>query len=209
VTAELEVLQDAVTRLERAGIDYMLTGSIALSYYAQPRMTRDIDLVVELSGREAKSVAALFAPSYYVAEADVGRAITGHGMFNVLHLDKVVKIDFIIRKDTPYRLHEFERRQRVRLPGFEAWIVSRDDLILSKLVWAKDDTTPEFARLVSDRFARMAPEERVRLCTEMFDTAQALAQATMPDDFDPAERRFRLCERFYGGLAHRAFSRRG
>ena len=141
VTAELEVLQDAVIRLERASIDYMLTGSIALSYYAQPRMTRDIDLVIELSGREAKFVAALFAPSYYVAEADIGRAITEHGMFNVLHLDKVVKIDFIIRKDTPYRLHEFERRQRVRLPGFEAWIVSREDLILSKLVWAKDSNS--------------------------------------------------------------------
>jgi len=55
VTAELEVLQDATERLERAGIQYMLTGSIALSYYAQPRMTRDIDLVVELAGRAPKA----------------------------------------------------------------------------------------------------------------------------------------------------------
>lgn len=141
MTAELDVLQDAVTRLERAGIPYMLTGSIALSYYAQPRMTRDIDLVVELSGRDAKSVAALFSPNYYVAEADVGRAMATQGMFNVLHLDKVVKLDFIVRKDTAYRLHEFGRRQRVRLPGFEAWIVSREDLILSKLVWAKDSSS--------------------------------------------------------------------
>jgi hypothetical protein len=74
---ELEVLNDAI-RLERAGIDYMLTGSIALSYYAQPRMTRDIDFVVELSGRDAKSIAALFAPSYYVAEAG-GRPVRAHG----------------------------------------------------------------------------------------------------------------------------------
>lgn len=138
MTAELDVLQDAATRLERAGIPYMLTGSIALSYYAQPRMTRDIDLVAELAGREAKSVAALFAPDYYVSEADVGRAIADGGMFNVLHLGQLVKLDFIVRKDTPYRRHEFERRQRVRLPGFEAWIVSREDLILSKLAWAKD-----------------------------------------------------------------------
>ena len=42
MSAELEVLQDVVARLEGAGIAYMLTGSIALSYYAQPRMTRDI-----------------------------------------------------------------------------------------------------------------------------------------------------------------------
>ena len=138
MTAELDVLQDAVARLERAGIAYMLTGSIALSYYAEPRMTRDIDLVAELSGRDSKAIAALFQPDYYVAEADVGRAIASGGMFNVLHLGKLVKLDFIVRKDTPYREHEFGRRRRVRLPGFEAWIVSREDLILSKLAWAKD-----------------------------------------------------------------------
>lgn len=138
MTAELEVLQDAAARLERAGISYMLTGSIALSYYAQPRMTRDIDVVVELEGRKAAAVTALFVPDYYVADADVGRAIAGDGMFNVLHLVKLVKLDFIVRKDTPYRRHEFGRRQRVRMPGFETWIVSREDLILSKLAWAKD-----------------------------------------------------------------------
>jgi len=138
MTAELDVLQDAAARLDRAGIAYMLTGSIALSYYAEPRMTRDIDLVAELSGRDSNAVAALFEPDYYVAQADVSRAIAGGGMFNVLHLGKLVKLDFIVRKDTPYRQHEFARRQRVRLPGFEAWIVSREDLILSKLAWAKD-----------------------------------------------------------------------
>jgi hypothetical protein len=101
-------------------------------------MTRDIDVVAELSGRDAKSVAALFAPDYYVSEADVSAAIAGGGMFNVLHLGKLVKLDFIARKDTPYRRHEFGRRRRARLPGFETWIVSREDLILSKLAWAKD-----------------------------------------------------------------------
>jgi hypothetical protein len=138
MTAELEVLQDAAARLERAGIPYMLTGSIALSYYAQPRMTRDIDLVAELSGRDASAVAALFAPDYYASEADIAGAIAGGGIFNVLHLEKLVKLDFIVRKDTPYRRHEFGRRRRIRLPGFEAWIVSREDLVLSKLVWAKE-----------------------------------------------------------------------
>lgn len=58
-------------------------------------------------------------------------------MFNLLHLDKLVKVDLIVRKDAPFRLNEFERRKRVRLAGFEAWIATREDLILSKLVWAK------------------------------------------------------------------------
>lgn len=70
------------------------------------------------------------------------------------------------------------------------------------------DTTPEFRKLVEEGYARMAPAERVRVCTEMFDTAVALAEASMPEGLDPAERRFRLCERFYGALAARAFPQR-
>jgi len=138
MAAELEVLSDVVARLDRAGIPYMLTGSIALSYYAQPRMTRDIDLVVQFAGRDAKAIEALFAPDYYVSDVDITRALTGVSMFNVLHLDKLVKVDLIMRKDIVYRRYEFDRRQKVRMPGFEAWIVSREDLILSKLAWAKD-----------------------------------------------------------------------
>lgn len=67
------------------------------------------------------------------------------------------------------------------------------------------DTTAEFRTLVAERFAGMGAEERVRVCTEMFDTARALVEASLPKDLDAAELRFRICERFYGELAARAF----
>jgi hypothetical protein len=67
------------------------------------------------------------------------------------------------------------------------------------------DTTAEFRALVAERFAGMAAAERVRVCTEMFDTARALVEASLPGDLDAAELRFRVCERFYGDLAARAF----
>ena len=66
------------------------------------------------------------------------------------------------------------------------------------------DTTPEFRLLVEEAYACMTPEERVRICTEMFDTAFALVEASMPEGLDTAEQRFRVCERFYGDLAARA-----
>ena len=69
------------------------------------------------------------------------------------------------------------------------------------------DTTPEFQERVDTAYARLTPEERVRMCTEMFDTAFALAAASLPADLDFAERRFRICERFYGELAARALPR--
>lgn len=72
---ELEVLKDVVRRLEGAGIGYRVTGLIALSYYAQPRMTRDVDLVVEWGSRNAREIVALFHPDYYLSGEDVGVAV--------------------------------------------------------------------------------------------------------------------------------------
>lgn len=115
----------------------MITGSIALSYYAQPRMTRDVDLVVECGGHAASEIVALFRPDYYVSDEDVARAMRDAAMFNILHLESVVKLDLIVRKQTPFRAHEFSRKQRVALPGFDVWMVGKEDLILSKLAWAK------------------------------------------------------------------------
>lgn len=70
------------------------------------------------------------------------------------------------------------------------------------------DTTPEFLRRVEEAYARLMPEERVRICTEMFDTARALVEASLSEEAGPAERRYLICERFYGDLAARALPRR-
>lgn len=136
--SELEVLKDVCGRLGKVRIDYMLTGSMAMNYYAQPRMTRDIDIVVELEESDAGMLTSSFEPDYFVPEDALRTALRERGMFNLLHLDSVVKVDLIVRKQSPYRQTEFARRVRVELPGFTAWLVSREDLILSKLAWARD-----------------------------------------------------------------------
>jgi hypothetical protein len=138
VISELDVLRDVTGRLEAAGIDYMLTGSMAMNYYAEPRMTRDIDLVVALQRGDAARLREVFGRDYYLPEEDLDRAISKPGMFNIVHLDSIVKVDFIVRKNEPYRQAEFSRRVLLDLPGFHVWAASREDLILSKLVWARD-----------------------------------------------------------------------
>jgi hypothetical protein len=70
-----------------------------------------------------------------------------------------------------------------------------------------DDTTPEFRRLMRERFRALAPAERVRMCGDMFETARLIVEASLPGGLDPDERRYRICRRFYGDLADRAFGR--
>lgn len=136
MNSELEVLRDVVTRLESAAIPYMLTGSVAMSVYAEPRMTRDIDIVVELEARDAARVAELFSPDYYISDEAVRAAIAARGLFNVFNLAKLIKVDLIVHKGDPFQLHQFSRRSRHDLGGFSVAVIGKEDLILSKLLWA-------------------------------------------------------------------------
>lgn len=116
----------------------MVTGSVAMNYYAQPRMTRDIDVVMALKDTDAGRLIKLFSSDYYIDYEAVVRAITQRSIFNLIHQDSVIKVDGIVRKDDPYRQEEFARKQRVNIGDFQTWIVSLEDLILSKLYWARD-----------------------------------------------------------------------
>ncbi|HKS54469.1 MAG TPA: hypothetical protein VJS12_04245 [Steroidobacteraceae bacterium] len=135
---ELEVLRIVSERLEGAQLPFMLTGSFAMAYYGKPRMTRDLDIVVALGEDDVGDLVAVLLPDFYVDADNARSAVASQRLFNLMHLATSIKVDLIVRKDSEYRQVEFARRRPVELNGVKTWIVSREDLILSKLVWAKD-----------------------------------------------------------------------
>ena len=138
MTTELDVLKIVSERLTARGLPFMLTGSFALAYYATPRMTRDLDLVVALQQQDVEPLVAAFAADFYV-DADAAReAVRTERLFNLMHLESGIKVDLIVCKSAEYRHVEFARRQPVTVAGVATWIASREDLILSKLAWARD-----------------------------------------------------------------------
>jgi hypothetical protein len=61
-----------VVPLEVAGLSYIITGSVAAMVYGEPRLTNDIDLVVELDELSIPALAAAFPePAYYRPPADL------------------------------------------------------------------------------------------------------------------------------------------
>jgi len=134
----MDVLRDVSERLTSAGINFMVTGSVAMGYYAEPRMTRDIDLVVALTESDVGRVVRLFEQDYYIDERSVARAIARYSVFNIIHTEKVMKVDFIVLKRDDYQQEEFARRRFVTMGDVQTWILTREDLILSKMCWAKD-----------------------------------------------------------------------
>ena len=124
-------------RLDRANIPYMLSGSVALSLYAEPRMTRDVDFVIDIEEAQVDKFVELFEADCYIDRDSVLEAARARGMFNIIHEAWIIKADFVVRKDQPYRKTEFERRRAVSIGGKAFSVVTAEDLLLSKLLWAK------------------------------------------------------------------------
>lgn len=135
-----ELLKLVARQLEAAGIEYMITGSVASSLQGEPRATHDIDVVVAVREPAAAVAAGLKAafpePAFYLDEAAVRDAIVARGMFNVIDTREGDKVDFWLLTDDAFDRARFERRyvehfEDARLP------VSRpEDTILMKLRWA-------------------------------------------------------------------------
>jgi hypothetical protein len=152
---ELEILKEVCGKLDSAEIEYMITGSIAMAFYSAPRMTRDIDIIINVSVNDIEKVINLFQKGYYINEIVVKEAIKNRSMFNIIHNESVIKIDFIIRKDELYRIEEFSRRQEIKVDNSSVSVVSPEDLILSKLFWVHQSDSELQLRDVKNILAMM------------------------------------------------------
>lgn len=130
----LNLLQRVCRSLNDSNIPYMISGSIALNIYSIPRMTRDIDIVVELKEDKIEEFTNLFPNSYFNKEV-IKDEIKRQGMFNIIDHQTGFKIDFIIRKDTEYFNLAFQRRQRIKELETELWVIRLEDLIIAKFIW--------------------------------------------------------------------------
>ncbi len=138
MSEELEVLKVVVQKLDSADIVYFISGSMAANYYTTPRMTRDIDVVIQLSDLDSEKFVDLFSQEFYVDQDSVKEEFQKRGMFNLIHKKYVVKIDFIIEKKTKFQASTFSRRQQVSVSGVSMWIISPEDLMVMKMLWAQD-----------------------------------------------------------------------
>lgn len=135
---ELETLRLVAQSLNKANIAYMISGSMAANYYTVPRMTRDIDIVIELKDEDVNKFVSLFQSDFYIDEEMIKKEVLRQGMFNLIHNQYVIKIDFIIRKGEEFQNATFSRRKKVLIEKIPMWFISAEDLVLAKLRWAKD-----------------------------------------------------------------------
>jgi hypothetical protein len=130
-------LEAALEKLEEADIAYMITGSYAGNLYGVPRTTYDADIVIEARQGSLDWFIKSIEEDFYVSPESVKEAWEHERIFNIIHLETGLKIDLIIRKSRAYSQEEFNRRRLEPFLNSEYWFASPEDVILTKLEWAK------------------------------------------------------------------------
>lgn len=186
-----DFLAEMARRLEAAGIPYMVAGSHASSYHGQPRATQDVDLVIDPSPQQLDAFLSLLSDPYYVSLEAARDALGRRSMFNIIHFGEGWKADLIIRKDRPFSVEEFRRRQAGELHGHALPLASAEDVILTKLEWnrispserqvrdALNVAVAQWPRLDRDYLQAWAVDLGVtEMLEELLRQAEALARST-------------------------------
>lgn len=132
-----ELLRLIVDACDDAEIPHMIAGSFASTYHSDPRMTRDIDIVIDPTTEQLdRFVSAFSEDRFYVSDAQA--ALRRRDMFNIIDTQTGWSADLIIRKDRAFSIRELERRESATFDGIATFVASVEDTILAKLDWSKD-----------------------------------------------------------------------
>lgn len=134
----VKVLHGFVDKLEALQIEYMLTGSMALLLFSIYRFTADVDMVINLAERDLARLINFLEPDYYVPHNAARLAVTSRSMFNIIDQKTAFKIDCVMTKPERFQRVAFERRKLLDFYGKEIFVITPEDLVISKLLWAKD-----------------------------------------------------------------------
>jgi len=138
MTDQKDFLEKIIQALNKAQIPYMLSGSLASSFYGRPRATNDVDIVIAPTEKQLILFVQSLGKNYYVSLDAVRSAFKNNSTFNIIDIQAGWKADIIIRKDRPFSSEEFQRRKNYKIMGMDIWATSPEDAILTKLEWAKE-----------------------------------------------------------------------
>ena len=115
------------------GIPSIVIGGVAVAVWGEPRLTRDIDLKIQLGRQGVDRLLKVLLADYQPLKPDPGETLRKQGLIFVQD-SAGVRLDILLA-DTPYDVSAIQRGSDVEVqPGFVIRICSPEDLIIYKLI---------------------------------------------------------------------------
>jgi len=135
--------------LEQLAIPYMITGATAAILYGQPRLTNDIDVVIELHAADIERLRAAFPEhDFYMPPAEVigvELARTQRGHLNLIHFETGYKADLYPVGADPLHRWALPLRRRVPHGDGQISVAPPEYVILRKLEYFREGGSSKHA----------------------------------------------------------------
>lgn len=147
---EHDLFRIFISRLNRLGMRYIITGAVASTIYGEPRLTHDLDLVLELSTNEVEKFTDAFPPDEFycpppeVIVLEIGRRFRGH--FNLIHQDTGFKADIYLSGQDKLHHWALRNRKSVDVEDEKYWLAPVEYVILRKLEYFREDSSEKHLR---------------------------------------------------------------
>jgi hypothetical protein len=135
----LAALGPVVDALQTLSVPYSVAGSVASSAHGIARSTLDVDIVADLRPVHVAPLFASLRDAFYIDQDAVRDAVLRRSMFNVIHLETMLKVDVYVLTARPYDRESFRRRRPTPLEdrndARQFDLDAAEDTILHKLEW--------------------------------------------------------------------------
>jgi len=154
---EHDLFRIFVSRLNQLSIPYMITGAVASIIYGEPRLTNDIDLVIDMSADDVEAFAEAFpiedfyCPPPEVIRLEIRRSQRGH--FNLIHHETAFKADIYAAGRDELHQWGLKNRKRVDVEGEKFWLAPIEYVILRKLEYYREGKSEKHLRDISSILA--------------------------------------------------------
>ena len=131
-----------VRPLNRAGIRYVVSGSVAAIFYGEPRLTHDVDFVVFLNTTDIQRLVEAFpAKDFYSPPKETMLAEMArehHGHFNLIHRDTGFKADLYPTGKDELNAWAFRDKRTVEFEGENVTLAPPEYVIVRKLEYHRE-----------------------------------------------------------------------
>jgi len=151
-----------VSRLNKLSIPFMITGAVASIIYGEPRLTNDIDLVIDLKAEGADRFADAFpieefyCPPPEVIRLEIDRSQRGH--FNLIHHESGFRADIYASGRDELHHWGLQNRKAVDVEGEKFWLAPVEYVILRKLEYYREGQSEKHLRDISSILAFTSDE---------------------------------------------------
>ena len=131
------ITRQVVAALNQAGISHMLVGAFARNYYAEPRSTKDADLVLRIAAGSLRSVMDVLGPGFRLEEQMTFETNTGTLKNVIYHPESGFTVELFYLSDDAHDQERYQRRRATVYEGLPTFVLTAEDYIVTKLRWPR------------------------------------------------------------------------